>query len=286
MYDVIIIGSGPAGISASLYTKRSNLNTLIISKKKGVLDKVKRIDNYYGVELGTTGNQLEYIGEKQAIGLGIEIKKEEVVQIDYDEKFIVKTLNNEYEARTIILATGSNRKTINVKGIKELEGKGISYCATCDAIFFKNKNIAVLGNGEYALHEIEELKPIVNSITMLTNGEEAISKRGLNIEIEEKRIREFIGTDRIKEVEFEDNTTRKLDGIFIAMGTASASNLARKLGIMLDKKNNIKVDQNMKTNINGVYACGDCTGGILQIAKAVYEGMIAAMSAIKFLKIK
>ncbi len=283
LYDVIIIGSGPAGISASLYTKRAGLETLIVSKEIGTLDKVEKIENYYGTP-NISGKEIQKIGEKQAKNLNIEIKSEEVMQIDYGRNFIVKTLNYEYEAKTIIIATGSNRKVANIKGIKEFEGKGISYCTTCDGFFYKDKDVAVLGNKEYALHEAQNLLPIAKSVTMLTNGEQPVEKRTEGIEIEENKIQEFRGTNSIEEIEFEDNTTKKIDGVFIALGTASSSDLARKLGVILDDKNNIKVDNKMETNIKGVYACGDCTGGILQISKAVYEGMVAGMSAIQFIK--
>lgn len=283
LYDVIIIGSGPAGISASLYTKRAGLETLIVSKEIGTLDKVEKIENYYGTP-NISGKEIQKIGEKQAKNLNIEIKSEEVMQIDYGRNFIVKTLNYEYEAKTIIIATGSNRKVANIKGIKEFEEKGISYCTTCDGFFYKDKDVAVLGNKEYALHEAQNLLPIAKSVTMLTNGEQPVEKRTEGIEIEKNKIREFRGTNSIEEIEFEDNTTKKIDGVFIALGTASSSDLARKLGVILDDKNNIKVDSKMETNIKGVYACGDCTGGILQISKAVYEGMVAGMSAIQFIK--
>lgn len=283
LYDVIIIGSGPAGISASLYTKRAGLETLIVSKGIGTLNKVAKIENYYGTP-NISGKEIQEIGEKQAKNLNIEIKNEEVMQIDYDKNFIVKTLNYEYEAKTIIIATGNNRKSANIKGIKEFEGKGVSYCTTCDGFFYKGKEVAVLGNKEYAIHEAQNLLPIAKSVTMLTNGEQPVEKRTEGIEIEENKIREFRGTNSIEEIEFEDNTKKKIDGVFVALGTASSSDLARKLGVVLDEKNNIKVDSKMETNIKGVYACGDCTGGILQISKAVYEGMVAGMSAIQFIK--
>lgn len=283
LYDVIIIGSGPAGISASLYTKRAGLETLIVSKGIGTLDKVEKIENYYGTP-NISGKEIQKIGEKQAKNLNIEIKNEEVMQIDYGRNFIVKTLNYEYEAKTIIIATGSNRKVANIKGIKEFEGKGVSYCTTCDGFFYKDKDVAVLGNKEYAIHEAQNLLPIAKSVTMLTNGEQPVEKRTEGIEIKENKIREFRGTNSIEEIEFEDNTKKKIDGVFVALGTASSSDLARKLGVILDDKNNIKVDNKMETNIKGVYACGDCTGGILQISKAVYEGMVAGMSAIQFIK--
>lgn len=285
LYDVIIIGNGPAGISASLYTKRANLETLIISKEVGILKKVGNIENYYGLEKNTNGNKLQQIGEEQAKNLGIETKKEEVMQIEYNTNFIVKTLNHIYEAKTVILATGSNRKTLNIKGIKEFEGRGVSYCATCDAFFFRGKDVGVLGSKEYALHEAQALLPIAKTVTMLTNGEEAIGKRAEGLQVEERKIRELRGIESINEIEFEDNTKKKIDGVFIAVGTASSSDLARKLGVKIEEKtNNIVVNEKMETNMPGLYACGDCTGGILQIAKAVYEGMIAGMSVIKYLK--
>ncbi len=175
LYDVIIIGSGPAGISASLYTKRAGLETLIVSKGIGTLYKVEKIENYYGTP-NISGKEIQKIGENQAKNLNIEIKNEEVMQIDYGRNFIVKTLNYEYEAKTIIIATGSNRKVANIKGIKEFEGKGVSYCTTCDGFFYKDKDVAVLGNKEYAIHEAQNLLPIAKSVTMLTNGEQSVKK--------------------------------------------------------------------------------------------------------------
>lgn len=285
LYDVIIIGSGPAGVSASLYTKRANLNTLILTKGVGILKKVGKIENYYGLKESTTGEELQKIGEEQARKLGVEIKKEEVMQINYDTYFKVNTLNHNYKSKVVIIATGSARKKLEIKGIKELEGKGISYCATCDGFFFKGKDVGVLGSKEYALHEAQVLLPLANSVTMLTNGEEACQKRTEGIEIEERRIREFRGEEKVEEIKFEDNTTKKIDGIFVAIGTASSSDLAKKMGVKIEEKtNNIIVNDRMETNLKGLFACGDCIGGILQIAKAVQDGMIAGMSAIQYIK--
>ena len=191
VYDVIVVGSGPAGISASLYTKRANLETLIISKGIGTLDKVQNIENYYGLEESITGEKLQKIGEGQAENLGIEIKEEEIMQIEYDNNFIVKTLNHTYESKTVILATGSNRKTLNIKGIKEFEGKGVSYCAVCDAFFYRNKDVAIIGNGKYAINEINHLKNVVNSVVLLTEGNEPPETRG-EIEVIEKQLKEYL----------------------------------------------------------------------------------------------
>ena len=283
-YDVIIIGSGPAGISASLYAKRANLNVLIISKGEGTLKRVEKIENYYGLEKPLSGEEIEQRGIKQAENLGIEIVKDEVININYNTNFEVETVNNMYKAKKIIIATGSSRKRPNIKGIAEFEGKGISYCAICDGFFFRNKNVAVLGSKEYALHEAEQLKNVTENVKILTNGEPIVENRSDEFDVNEKQVREFRGEDKLEEVEFTDGTHEKIDGLFIAVGTASSSDLAKKLGVLLDENNNIIVDSNMQSNVPGLFACGDCTGGTLQIAKGVYEGMQAALAVIKQVK--
>ena len=136
-YDVIIIGSGPAGISASLYTVRANLKTLIISKGIGILEKVSKIENYYGLEDNLSGEELQKIGIKQAKKLGVEFTEDEVVKIDYEDEFVVETINSKYKAKAVIIATGTSRKLPKINGIKEYEGRGVSYCATCDSFFFR-----------------------------------------------------------------------------------------------------------------------------------------------------
>lgn len=286
MYDVIIIGSGPAGISASLYTKRANLSTLIISKSIGTLERVNKIENYYGFEKPISGKELAKSGINQAKMLGVEFTRDEVVKISKETNFVVETINRTYEAKTVVMATGSSRKEPNIKGIKEFEGKGVSYCATCDAFFYRQKNVAVLGSGQYAIHEAKELLQVANSVTIFTNGEEIIENRDLNfdIEIEFKKVKELKGDTTVNEVEFEDKSKKPIDGVFVALGVASSSDLARKIGARIDDKNNIVINENMQTSIPMLYACGDCTGGTLQIAKAVYEGMTAGLNIIKVLK--
>lgn len=280
MYDVIIIGSGPAGISAGIYLKRAKKNVLIISNGKSALEKAEKIENYYGIK-SISGKELYEIGINQAESLNIPIEKDEVINVSYNENFIVTTANSEYETRYVILATGANRQVPPIKGVKEFEGKGVSYCAICDAFFYKNKDVVVIGNGNYALHEASNLKLVVNSVTILTNGKKMVENRSTDeFKIEETPIREFRGSNVIEEVEFDNNETKKIDGVFIAVGTASSTDLARKIGAVI-KNNNIFVDENMQTSVKGLYACGDCTGGLLQINKAVYEGAKAAMHIIK-----
>ena len=280
MYDVVIIGSGPAGISAAIYLKRAKKNVIIVSKHKSALQKAEKIENYYGIE-SISGSELYNTGIKQAERLGIPIDEDEVTNISYENNFIVTTVNKKYQAKYVIIATGTNRVRPNIKGIKEFEGKGVSYCAICDAFFYKNKNVAVIGSGNYAIHEAEQLRPVVNSVTILTNGDKMVENRSSSdFNIDETPIREFRGTNVIEEVEFDNNNTKKLDGVFVAIGTASSTDLARKIGAVI-KNNYIVVNDNMETSVKGLYACGDCTGGILQINKAVYEGAKAALDIIK-----
>ena len=283
-YDIIVIGSGPAGVTASIYAKRANMNVLVISKGKGTLQKAKKLENYYGFVEPISGEELETRGIEQAKRLGIEIKQDEVLNISYNENFEIETVNSKYIAKKVIMATGNSRKKPNIKGIAEFEGKGISYCAVCDGYFFRNKNVAVLGSREYAMHEAEELTSVTKNVTILTNGEKIVENRSNDLPVNEKEIRELRGGKKLEEVEFTDNSTQKIDGLFVAIGTASSSDLAKKLGVLLDKNENIIIDRNMQTNIKGLFACGDCTGGPFQISKGVYEGMSAALSAIKQLK--
>ena len=284
MYDVIVIGSGPAGISASIYLKRARKNVCIITDENSALKKASKIENYYGVK-SISGEELYNIGIKQVQDLNIPIVKDEVININLENNFIVTTVNREYEAKYVIIATGTNRTAPNVKGIKEFEGKGISYCAICDGFFYRNKNVAVIGNGNYAIHEAETLKPIAKSVTILTNGQKIIENRSTSdFEVDETPIREFRGENVIKEIEFDNNSSKKIEGVFIAVGTASSIDLARKIGAVI-KGNNIVTNENMQTTVRKLYACGDCTGGLLQVNKAVYEGAIAALDIIKKLNI-
>ena len=280
MFDVIIIGSGPAGISAAIYLKRAKKNILIISNGKSALEKAEKIENYYGIE-SISGKELYEVGLDQAKRLQIPIEIDEVTNISFENNFVVTTPNREYKAKNVIIATGTNRISPKIKGIKEFEGKGVSYCAICDAFFYRNKDVAVIGNGNYAIHEAKQLKPVAKSVTILTDGKEMIQNRdAASFEVEETPIREFRGTNSIEEVEFENNDTKKIDGVFVAIGTASSADLAKKIGAVV-KNNNIVVDNNMETTVKGLYACGDCTGGLLQVNKAVYEGAQAAMNIIK-----
>ena len=176
-----------------------------------------------------------------------------------------------------------SRNIPNIKGIKEFEGKGVSYCAICDAFFYRNKNVAVLGSGNYAIHEAEILKPVVKSVTLLTNSEKLVENRDIDLNINEKKVREVRGFDKVDEVIFDDDSKESINGVFVAIGTASTNDLARKIGAKVEN-NKIVVKDNLETTVPGLYACGDCTGGILQISKATYEGTKVGLEIVNKIK--
>ena len=281
MYDVTIIGAGPAGISASLYAKRANLNVLVLYHGESNLEKSSKIDNYYGFEKGISGESLYKNGICQAENLGVDIKQLEVVGIENVGKtYNVKTEAENFETKTVIIATGNRKVKPKIKGIEEFEGKGISYCAICDAFFYRNKNVAVIGNGKFAVNEAEELSHVANKVTILTNG---LEKPECEFEMNTNKISKIIGETKVLEVEFEDGSKIQIDGIFIALGEAGASDFAKTLGIIQNGEN-IKVNEKMETNVKGVFACGNITGGLLQICKAVYEGAQAGLSAVNYIR--
>ena len=282
MYDVIIIGAGPAGISAGIYAKRAGNNVLILYYGESDLEKATEIDNYYGFVNGIDGKKLYKDGIKQAENLGIEVKNEEVLNIEkIGNEFKVKTESEEYIGKTTIIATGNKKLRPNIKGIIEFEGKGISYCAICDGFFYRNKNVVVIGNGKYALSEANDLKNIANKVTILSDGLEIESRN--DFEVNTKKIKEIHGDTKVRTIEFEDSSTIDIDGVFIALGEAGGSDFAKKMGVALEK-DNIIVNENMETNIEGLYSCGNVAGGLLQVCKAVYEGAKAGLSVVNYLR--
>ena len=284
-YDVVILGAGPAGISAGLYAHRGGLKTLILNNpaSSSALGQAHMISNYYGFPDGITGKDLFDNGIMQAKNLGIEVKDEEVVDLSMfsDQVYLVQTSENEYSAKAIIIALGDKKQKPNIEGIDEYTGRGVSYCAVCDGFFYKGKNVAVIGDGKYALNEIEHLKNIVGSVKLFTNGEDV--KVESDVEVDTRKINSISGDNKVETVNFEDGTSEKIDGIFIAIGTAGGNDLAIKMGVLIDN-NTIVVNEKMETNVPGIYACGNITGGLLQVNKAAYEGAQAGLSAISYIK--
>ena len=285
MKDAIIIGGGPAGVSAALYTARAGLTTAIIHKGGGALEKAERVDNFYG-SYGITGPALLEAGLAQAAAVGAEIIEGEAVKIQrrpQDGHFIVETTEASYCAVTLLLATGTSRLTPAIPGLAAYEGKGVSHCAVCDAFFYRGKDVAVLGTGPYALSEANELLPHVKSLIFLTNGE-APAQLPPDAAVRTEKIREIQGDTRLTGISFEpDGEILPLHGIFIAMGTAGATDLARKAGAFTEN-NTVLADGSMQTAVPGLWAAGDCTPGMKQIAKAVYEGALAGTDMVRYVR--
>lgn len=279
MADVIILGTGPAGISASLYTARAGMETLALGKDGGALEKTERIENYYGFPQPVSGRELIQNGVAQAERLGVRVVRAEVLGISFDGTFSVQTEEEAFTAPQVILATGSSRKSPKIEGLKGYEGHGVSYCAVCDGFFYRKKEVAVLGEGDYALHEARELLPLASKVTVLTGGLAAKAAFPPEIEVITKKISALRGEETLKSVEFEDGAFLPVSGFFVAVGAAGSADLAKKLGAETEGPS-IRTDRNGRTNIPGLYAAGDCTGGLLQIAKAVGDGAAAGISAI------
>ena len=284
MADMLILGYGPAGISAALYGLRAGLDVQIVGKDGGALSKAHLIQNYYGLETPLTGEQLLELGKKQALELGGKIVEDEVIDLMFDGTgFSAKGLAGEYHAKVCIMATGAARKKQPLPGMAEMEGHGVSYCAVCDSFFYRKKNVAVLGSGEYALHETQELLQVVSSVTLLTNGAEVTASFPENVRIEKRHLQGLVGEGTFTGVRYEDSSEEPFDGLFVALGSANATDLALKAGAAFDA-GKLALDENLQTTIPGLYAAGDCTGGILQVSIAVGEGARAALAAIKYLR--
>lgn len=170
MSNIVIIGSGPAGVSAALYTARAGVDTTVLTRGPGALDRAELIQNYYGFAAPISGAELERQGIEGAKAVGVKFVTTEAVGLTYTDKLTVETLDGYYPADAVVLATGASRATPRIPGLAGLEGHGVSYCATCDAFFYRGKDVAVVGSGEYALHEVQALLPVAASVTLLLNG--------------------------------------------------------------------------------------------------------------------
>lgn len=283
MPNIVIIGSGPAGVSAALYAARAGVETTVLTKGPGALDRAELIQNYYGFAEPISGAELERRGIEGAKALGVQFVTTEAVGLTYMDKLTVETLAGDFPADAVILATGASRAAPRIPGLAGLEGHGVSYCATCDAFFYRGRDVAVLGSGEYALHEVQALLPVVKSVTLLTNGSPLTASFPPEVTVCPEKVNAILGEERVSGVELSGGKTVALSGVFVALGVAGSTALARKLGAQVDG-NRILVDEHMQTTLPGLYAAGDCTGGLLQVAKAVYEGALAGTEAAKALR--
>ena len=282
-YDIAIIGSGPAGLSAAVNAKIRNKNFIIFGNKNlsTKIEKAPVVDNYLGL-YNITGQNLKESFKKHIDSMNIEIDVHRITNVyamgDY---FALMSGSEMFEATTVIIAIGTDSaKSIN--GEEEFLGRGVSYCATCDAPLYRDKDVCVLGYNKESIHEANFLNEIASKTyfipmrNALKNDLDSIDK---NIEIISKKPTEIKGEMLVNELNFEDQSL-KVDGVFIIKDSMSPKNLVPGLE-MNDKY--IKVDINMKTNLAGLFACGDCVGRPYSYIKAAGQGLTAALSAVEYL---
>lgn len=283
MRDIIIIGGGPAGASAAIYAARGGRDVLIVNKPGSSLEKAHLIQNYYGFPQAIPGPQLLERGLEQAKNLGAEVLEAEVVGLGFGSSLEVSTTQGDFAAKAVIIATGLPRQTPNIPGLKEFDGQGVSYCAICDGFFCRGRDVAVLGSGSYALHEAQDLRPVAASVTLLTNGEAAPADAPDWLKVDTRRIAAFKGETLLDTVAFENGEALPIFRLFVAQGSAGSTALARKIGAVT-QGNHISVDESMATNVPGLFAAGDCTGSLAQVAQAVADGAKAGLSAAKYVR--
>ena len=278
IYDTIVLGLGPAGISAAIYLKRFNHSVLAIGLDGGSLKGLHHIDNYYG-SFHLSGDDILNNGYAQAEALGIELKFEEIVDIEVDSIVHVKTNLGNYEAKTLFLALGLGRKKPNIGRLKDYEGKGVSYCATCDGFLYRNKPIALLGEGKLMEEEYDVLSHISDKVYVLTNGK----KIDFKVKVNEDEIDHLEGEEYLERIVFKNGESLHVDALFVASGLLDTFKSAKKIGLAMNENDEIIVDENRKTNVPFIFAGGDMISGVKQIAKAVDDGMKAAYAIHKLL---
>ena len=230
-----------------------------------------------------SGAELERRSIENAKRLGVRFVTAEAVGLTYTDKHTVETIGKDYPADAVILATGASRAVPRIPGLAGLEGHGVSWCAVCDAFFYRGKDVAVLGSGAYALHEVQALLPVVKSVSLLTNGMPLTAEFPPEVTVYPQKVEAVLGEPVVTGVQLSDGQEVALSGVFVALGVAGSTALARKIGAAVEGSR-IVVDEKMQTTVPGLYAAGDCTGGLLQVAKAVYEGAQAGTEAAKALR--
>jgi thioredoxin reductase (NADPH) len=295
MYDLIIIGSGVAGLGAAIYARRFEMKVLVIGDLEGgTITLTHLVENYPGFE-SLSGLELAQNILKHARNLGAEIKSATVTKVEKTENgLLVKTANEEFESKTVIFATGTEHRKLEAKGAAEFENKGVSYCATCDAPFFKGKHVALVGGSDSAVKESLIAAQHAAKVTILYRGEklraEPINIRRMEAaeNIETKccvNIEEIYGSEKVEGVKLDNGENLKLDGIFIEIGRLPRNEIAKNLGVKLNEKGEIKITRFAETNVAGVFAAGDVTDADWkQAVTGVAEGAHAANQAFEYLQ--
>lgn len=294
-YDVIVIGAGPAGLTAAIYAARYNLNVLVVGKLFGGLaTEASRICNFPSY-INTTGMDLMKKILEQVRDLKIEIKQAEVLDINSKKEFEIITRKENYLAKQIILAIGSERKKLQLENERKFMGKGISYCATCDANFYKNKIVGVVGGSDAALSSASLLAKVAKKVYIIYRKEKFTKAQPAWIEEVKKTkkialmfnsvVTKLEGKEYLEEIEINRKKRLKVDGLFVEIGSVPNIELAEKLKLKIDSNKYIVVDKKQATSLKGVFAAGDITNNPLkQIITACGEGAIAADSAYRELR--
>lgn len=302
IYDIAIVGSGPAGFAASIYASRYKLSNIVFGKLiGGTITEAHKVCNYPGVE-DISGLDLGMRFYEQAKELGGEYKAEHIVDVQKKNDLFVATTesNTQYTAKTVILGIGTNRNKLNLKNEDYYLGKGLSYCATCDAMFYKNKTVAVVGGSNAAVMAASMLSDIAKRVYLIYRGTELRGEPLWIDEVNKKDNIEIIFTTIVIGLEGENRLERiklsrahnnseylDVDGIFVEIGSVPNVDLATKLGVELDEKKYIKVNGDQSTNIEGIWAAGDCTSAsnrFRQVITAASEGSIAANAIFSYIK--
>lgn len=296
MYDIIIIGAGPAGMTAALYALRANKKVLVFEAKSygGQIVNATKVENYPAID-EISGYDYATNLYNQVKNMGAEFKFETVERVTEDKKVI--TNNGEYQAKAVIIATGAENRKLNIDNEQEFVGKGISYCATCDGTFYKDKIVAVNGGGNTALEDAIYLSDIANKVYLIHRREEFRGEQKYTDELKSKSNIEFVlnstiktinGSDKLESitVEDKDGNTKDIaiDGLFIAIGQEPKNQIFANVATVNDK-GYIEAGEDLHTNIEGIYVAGDTrVKNLRQLTTAVSDGSVAATQAIKEMK--
>lgn len=272
MYDVIIIGAGPSGLTAAIYTTRANFKTLVLAGSKwgGQLMLTTEVENFPGFPDGIQGPDLMMNMRRQAEKFGAEIKESTFSEADFSKKpFTIKAGDETYESRAVIITTGADARWLNVKGEAERIGKGVSSCATCDAFFFRGKDVVVVGGGDSAMEDASVLAKVANSVILLHRRDEFRASSIMQERVKanpkitimlESEIEEIMGENKVENIRIKHTKTgetveKNVQGVFVAIG--HIPNTKVFTGIETDKEGYIKVKDHFHTNVEGVFTAGD-----------------------------
>lgn len=303
-YDLLIIGGGPAGLAAAIYGGRAKLKTLVINKGTigGLVDTTRELVNYPGY-INVNGPDLMKDFKKHAESFGVEFLRDEVVSVDFsqEEKYIKTKKGKEFLGKAVIIACGSEPRLLNIPGEKRLRGSGVAYCATCDAEFFEGEDVVVIGSGDQAIEEGMYIAKFARKVTVIVLHDEGIldcnkvsAEKALKSEkmdfIWNSTIEEVLGKENVEGVKIKNLKTGqatdfKCQGVFFFVGMIPSTGFLKDIGIEMDKRGYIPVNEMMETNIEGVYAVGDNRVKYLrQVVSAAGDGATAAVAAERYIE--